>query len=441
MRNPNFFTAPFARRTWAETLYSLVSLPLEVICFTLVATGISLGLGLTPTVFGVTVLAGGVLVCRWCGALNRGLQVSLLKENIAPPRPIRRREPGDGWWKLLRRRIGDSAGWRAAAFSLVNLPLAILSFSMMLTFWITSLSLAAYPIYRRYLPVMYDQNGNAHHGMPYGNSNDLGNNHWTGHWADTPSWIVGLSASGVALLWFTPWIIHGFVALQRALGRALLGPVSMTQRVRDLEESRTTAAAATNDRLRSIERDLHDGTQARLVALAMQLGQVKEDLQDETPEAAERVRQLVGMAHQQSKDTLVELREIARGVHPAILDSGLEAALASLAANAPFPVSVEVKLPDRPSPAAETAAYFAIAELLTNAIKHSHARAAAISLNGGKGKLTLCVADDGRGGALMGGGSGLAGVAERLAAMDGEMDIDSPVGGPTVITASLPMRA
>jgi signal transduction histidine kinase len=440
MRNPNFLTAPFARRTWAETLYAFVALPLEVICFALAVAGLALGISLTPLVFGLPVLAGGVLVCRWCGALERGLLVGLLKENIAPARPVRRREPGEGWWPVLRRRIGDPAGWRSAAFSLVQLPLAIFSFSMMLTFWITSIAMIAYPFYRRFLPVMYDEQGNPHRGLEF-EVNQSANGRWTGHWADTRPWVVGISAGGVVLFWLTPWIIHGFVALQRALGRALLGPVSMSRRVRDLEESRASAAAATNDRLRSIERDLHDGTQARLVALAMQLGQVKEDLEDATPEAADRARQLVGMAHQQSKDTLIELREIARGVHPAILDSGLEAALTSLAANAPFPVSVDVKLPGRPSPATETAAYFMIAELLTNAVKYSNARAAAISVNGTKGKLTLCVADDGRGGALKGGGSGLAGVADRLSAMDGELDIDSPVGGPTVITASMPIKA
>jgi signal transduction histidine kinase len=439
LRKPNFLTAPFARRTWAESLYGFVSLPLEVICFTLVVTGIAVGIGLTPLAFGLPVLAGGVLVCRWCGALERGLLVGLLKEDIARPRRVLRRAEGEGLWPVLRRRIGDSAGWRSAAFSLVQLPLAILSFTMVLTFWITSIAMIAYPYYRHFLPVMYDTQGNPHRGAVI-NSTDVGNDHWTGHWADTTAWIWGLCGGGVVLFFFTPWIIHGFVSLQRALGRALLGPVSMSQRVRDLEESRASAAAATNDRLRSIERDLHDGTQARLVALAMQLGQAKEDLEDATPESAERVRQLIDSAHQQSKDTLVELREIARGVHPAILDSGMEAALTSLAANAPFPVSVEVELPDRPSPATETAAYFMIAELLTNAIKHSNARAAAVSVNGTKGKLTLCVADDGRGGALKGGGSGLAGVADRLARMDGELDIDSPVGGPTVITASMPMK-
>lgn len=439
MRNPNFLTAPFARRTWAETLYGIVSLPLEVICFGLAVTGITLGIGLTPLVFGLPVLAGGVLVCRWCGALDRGLLVGLLKEDIARPRPVRRRAEGEGVWPVLRRRIGDSAGWRGLAFCVVQLPLAIASFTVVLTFWITSIAMVAYPIYLRFLPVMYDTQGNPHRGAAW-NTDEVGNNRWTGHWADTTAWIWGICGAGVALLWITPWLIHGFVALQRALGRALLGPVSMSRRVRDLEESRAVAAAATNDRLRSIERDLHDGTQARLVALAMQLGQAKEDLEDATPESAARVRQLIDSAHQQSKDTLVELREIARGVHPAILDSGMEAALTSLAANAPFPVSVEVKLPDRPSPAAETAAYFMIAELLTNAIKHSNARAAAISVNGAKGRLTLCVADDGRGGALRGGGSGLAGVADRLSRMDGELDIDSPVGGPTIITASMPMK-
>lgn len=430
----SFVSAPFRRRTWAELLYALVGLPLSIIGFALTIVGLVYGTGLSVIYLGLWVVAGTVLLGRGLGVLDRGLLNSLLHERIAVPR---RPPKAAGVWGRLRRRLTDSAGWRGLAFQIVRFPLAIVTFVISVTFWVLTLGAMSYAVWYKYLPGEVDQYGVTHHGAQF-YYNDATRH---GYWVDTPKRIVVCTLAGVVFFWLTPWIVRGFVAMHRALGRALLGPVSMNQRVRDLEESRGQAVNSATERLRGIERDLHDGTQARLVALAMNLGQAKEDLDNGDEAAAERVRMLIADAHQQTKDTLAELRDIARGIHPAILDNGLEAALFSLASRAPFPVGVEVALPERPTPTSETIAYFIAAELLTNAVKHSAARSADISLSAQNGRLRLCVSDDGRGGALLGAGSGLDGVGRRLAAVDGELDIDSPVGGPTVAVATLPLRA
>jgi signal transduction histidine kinase len=433
-RGPSFLTAPFNRRTWNELLYALIGLPLAIFGFTWAVTAVSVGAGVAPTVFGLWFLATAILSQRWLGALDRNLLGSLLGEQIAAPRPVRTARGKFDW---ARTRLSDPVAWRAWAYEIIRFPLAITTFAFTVAFWAAGLGGITYRIWYRYLPALYDQYGHAHHGMI------LFYNRTTrhGYWVDTTPRIIGLAAAGVLLFWLTPWITRGFVNLHRALGRALLGPVSMSRRVQDLEETRTRAVTAAADRLRGIERDLHDGTQARLVALAMNLGQVKEDLEVGDPRTAERARELIDQAHRQTKEALVELRDIARGIHPAILDNGLEAALASLAANAPFPVSVGVELPQRPSPTSETIAYFTIAELLTNAVKHSGALGAQIIVTALNQTLRLVVTDDGRGGALRGGGSGLAGVADRLATVDGGLHITSPIGGPTTVSATLPLRA
>ncbi|MYZ34696.1 MULTISPECIES: histidine kinase, partial [unclassified Streptomyces] len=189
--------------------------------------------------------------------------------------------------------------------------------------------------------------------------------------------------------------------------------------------------------LRRIERDLHDGAQARLVALAMDLGLAKEKL-TEDPEAAAR---MVDEAHGEVKIALQELRDLARGIHPAVLtDRGLDAALSAIASRCTVPVNVSVDLTERPAEAIEGIAYFTVSELLQNVSKHSGARTAAVDVWRTEDRLLVQVQDDGRGGARLDGGTGMSGLAERLGAVDGLFVLDSPAGGPTVVTAELPWR-
>ncbi|MET7621527.1 histidine kinase [Streptomyces sp. NPDC005408] len=212
--------------------------------------------------------------------------------------------------------------------------------------------------------------------------------------------------------------------------------------MRDLEETRALAVDDSAALLRRLERDLHDGAQVRLVALALSLDMIKTKLADEVSLDLSTVRRLVDGAHENATEALTELRDLARGIHPPVLDDGLPNALATLTARSTAPIQLTVDVPERPSPAIETIAYFCAAELLTNVIKHSGATRATLSaVRQPDGTLRLRVSDDGQGGAEAGLGSGLTGLLQRVRTVDGTLDIRSPEGGPTIVTVDLPPHA
>jgi signal transduction histidine kinase len=211
------------------------------------------------------------------------------------------------------------------------------------------------------------------------------------------------------------------------------------ERERELMQRRARVVDAAEARLRGIERDLHDGAQIRLAALAMTLGEIKENLEHAAD--AERTSSLVAAAHRNAKETLAELRDLAKGIHPAVLDRGLPTALAVLAEASAVPVGVTVDLDGRPSPAIEAIAYFCAAELLANVAKHSGAGLADISVSDKSGRLVMSVTDDGAGQATLKPGGGLAGLVERVQTVDGLLSVDSPAGGPTTMTVELPVHA
>ena len=222
------------------------------------------------------------------------------------------------------------------------------------------------------------------------------------------------------------------------------------RRVRELEQSRAHVVDDSAARLRRIERDLHDGAQAQMVAVAMKLGLAKEKLGGTiagttvagTVQAdLERVLELVDAAHRGAKEAITELRDLARGIHPTVLDRGLGAALATLTARSDPSVELVVDLPERPSAAIETIAYFCAAELLANVAKHSGARHATMEAVHVAGLLRVRVSDDGTGGARIEARGGLAGLAGRIRTVDGRLQISSPPGGPTVIVVELPSHA
>ena len=263
---------------------------------------------------------------------------------------------------------------------------------------------------------------------------------------------VGQAGHLIFLRWFTLPVGTALIAagvwaaptLIRAHGRwtaVLLGPTkqarqdALTHRVARLTETRADAVDTQAAELRRIERDLHDGAQARLVAMGMNLG-AAESLLDERPEAA---RALLVEAREASAKALTELRELVRGIHPPVLaDRGLGDAVRALALDHPLPVEVTVDIPGRLEPAVESAAYFAVSELLTNVAKHAHARSVRIDLWHRDRRLRVTCTDDGRGGAGMDGGSGLAGIERRIGTFDGVLAVHSPVGGPTTVTLEIP---
>ena len=249
--------------------------------------------------------------------------------------------------------------------------------------------------------------------------------------------MLAAAAGGVLLVLAAPQLARGFASMDAGLARWLLSPPSdLAARVAELEVSRERVVDAAGAERRRIERDLHDGAQQRLVALAMELGRAKARFADDV----EAARLLVDQAHAQAKEALTELRNLVRGVHPPVLtDRGLDAALSGLAALSPVPVDVQVDVPVRPKAAVEAVAYFVVAEALMNVAKHSRAQHATVVVEGHgyPGTLHVVISDDGIGGADAQ-GAGLAGLADRVSGVDGTLSVESPSGGPTVISAVLP---
>jgi signal transduction histidine kinase len=244
---------------------------------------------------------------------------------------------------------------------------------------------------------------------------------------------AGLALGGLALLLGGP-----LLRLRARYDRLLLGPTrasALTLRVQRLTQTRAEAVDDQAAQLRRIERDLHDGAQARLVAVGLSLATV-EQLWETDPEAA---RRLLARARDTSGEALSDLRNLVRGIHPPVLaERGLADAVRAVALDAPLPVRVNVNLPGRFDTPVETAAYFATAEALTNATRHAQANSVDIDISYADRVLRIRVRDDGQGGANPIRGTGLSGIRRRLGAFDGDLRIDSPVGGPTIVTMEIP---
>jgi signal transduction histidine kinase len=244
--------------------------------------------------------------------------------------------------------------------------------------------------------------------------------------------------TAVGLVVAAPWVARGVTRLDVVAARTLLGPSpteELALRVAALARSRTEVIEAADAERRRIERDLHDGAQQRLVSLAMNLGLARATLTDGPAD----VRLVIEQAHDEATEALAELRELVRGLHPAVLtDRGLDAALSGIAARAPLPVRVRVAAP-RCSPTVEAVAFFVVSEALTNVAKHARASQARVTVDQVADRLRVVVTDDGVGGALEGGG--LRGLRQRAASVDGTLTIDSPTGGPTTLTVELPCES
>jgi signal transduction histidine kinase len=248
---------------------------------------------------------------------------------------------------------------------------------------------------------------------------------------------IFLTVAGIAGLLAAPWLTAGVASLDARVGRALLGPSraeELEHRVEQLTQTRAGVVDAADAERRRLERDLHDGTQQRLVSLAMNLGMARAQEGN-----AEQANQAIAEAHEEAKAALAELRDLIRGLHPAVLeDRGLDAALSGIVARTPIPCRLTVDLPRRPAPVIEAVAYFVVSEGLSNIVKHAQATEAAVFVQRSGDRLHVIVTDDGVGGADPVRGTGLAGLARRAASVDGTFEIDSPPGGPTLLTVDLP---
>ncbi|MEU4363700.1 sensor domain-containing protein [Promicromonospora sp. NPDC023987] len=430
---PRFLTAPFASRTWREQGYLALVLLLTPFAFAYAVFAVSLTAGVAVTVVGLVAAGAAVLAARGWGAAYRGLAHELLDADIAAPAPYVRPR---GFWRTVGSMLSDASAWRALLFVLIALPLSIVSFVTSSTFLGAGLGGLTYWYWYRFLPAELGTDGELHRGAAFGDA----------YFVDTPPRLALAAVVGLMLLLCWPWITRMFAMIFRALSHGLLGPTRASLRVAELERSRTGTVDHADARLRSIERDLHDGTQARLVSVAMQLGEAREQLADggDPHQAAD----LLDTAHSSAKEALAELRELARDIHPPALDSGLTVALGTLAARSTLPVSVSVdpglEADGRLAPALESIVYSTVAELVANAATHARAGEVSVQVEPVADAVRIRVRDDGRGGAgvVRPGGpgrrSGLAGLAGLVYSVDGTLDLSSPAGGPTVVTVILP---
>ncbi|MEU8926502.1 sensor domain-containing protein [Kitasatospora sp. NPDC048545] len=400
-----------------EVAFAVLGLPLGVLGGVYAVAVLYAGVLLSLTVLGLPFVVAALIGARWIGRFHRRLVEWLLDETVPEPPPLPR---PSGVLARGRVVLTDPVAWRVLLYLFLRLPVGVLGFLAAVGLPLGSLWLVGFPAWVRLL-----EPGP----RPIG-------------WSDVLAVPVGL-----ALLAVVPAVLRALSRANRALARTLLGPVRSQQRLRELESARVTLLAENSGRLRRLERDLHDGTQAQLVALAITLSLADDALTDQAAPDLGRLRTLVDRARGQTDDTITGLRRLTRGIHPVALDGGLAEALPGLTATAPVPVTVRLDLRERPDEAIERAVYFCAAELLTNVAKHSGARSTELTASAVDGRVRLTVRDDGCGGASIGtgtgsgtgSGSGLAGLAERLAAVDGVLRVDSPPGGPTVVSAELPV--
>ncbi|MFD3660287.1 sensor histidine kinase [Streptomyces sp. NPDC058659] len=424
-RLPAAIRAPFEARTWRALGYVLIGLPLSVIWFSLSVAFVSAGAGLLITFLGVPILAGALAMCRGFGAVERARARALLDLDVKAPEPVRGKTGGAFSW--MGAMLKSGASWRHLLYALLHMPWAVFGFSVSVALWAWGWSLFTYPLWQWVFPAWIGQDGI----QLYGDATHQ-------MYLDNGFEVAVTSLIGLVFVLIGPWVLRGIVAVDRFLVAGLLGPSRLASRVTELESDRGVVVDTAAADLRRIERDLHDGPQARLASLAMDLGLAKEKLAEDPKAAAT----MVDEAHGEVKVALQELRALARGIHPAVLtDRGLDAALSSVASRCSVPVSVDVDLPARPVAAIEGIAYFAVSELLRNVTEHSRARRAWVDVWRAGDRLMLQVRDDGVGGAEAAAGRSLAGLSERVGAVDGVLAVDSPAGGPTTVTAELPWRA
>jgi signal transduction histidine kinase len=404
-------------RTWLALCSVVAGCVTGFISFFVAVFGLAFGAG-----FAVLGLAGVPLLgClmrfdEWFAWLERRRLAVMLGTQI----PGWSRAARSGYiWGIVPRwsAIKNRAAWSEYGYALARLPLSVAGMVVAIMAWAAGLAMVTLPLYSGSLP-----RGGA----------VIGDHVFTGAPAMAASVVLG-----ALLLLAAPQIARGLAAADIAVAGRLLGPRGdAAARITELERSRERVVDAAEAERRRIERDLHDGAQQRLVALAMELGRAKVKFADDIDAA----RVIVDQAHSEAKQALTELRNLVRGVHPPVLtERGLDAALSGVAALCPVPVSVHVDVPVRPRPAVEAIAYFVVTEALTNVAKHSRASSAKVWVEGHgyPGTLTVMISDDGIGGADPS-GAGLTGLADRVAGVDGRLTVESPSGGPTIIAVELP---
>ena len=409
-----FSTGGMVGSTWFAVLHLMLTMPLGIIYFSVLVTAVSLGVGLLITLIGIPILIGTGWMVRTLGSIERGRMNAFLGTTLRDPY---RHAPTESGWLARLAAIGkDPATWRDFLFLMLRMPMGIFTFTVVLTLWTVAVGLILSPVSYWFGVFRID----------------------LGHWVfDGPLAVAIATFSGVVFLFVAYGVTRGLAKLEAVMGAALLdaSPEELKRRVDDIARSRSRTVSAADEDRRRLERDLHDGAQQRMVSLAMTLGLAQQKLAT-NPELGAK---LVAEAHEEAKRALQDLRDLARGLHPAVLtDHGLEAALPALAARCPIPTRVDVAVTPRPSPAIESAAYFVVAEALTNVARHSQASNVLVTARRNLSMLTIEVQDDGQGNAQVAPGGGLAGLTDRVEALDGRLTVASPEGGPTILHVEIP---
>jgi len=432
LKRPRWVLAAFSPLTWREFAFHAAHLPIAVAGLLWFSVAVAVGLPVGVTWVGLVVSAFLLAGCGWFASATRKLSRRLLGQAVDVPRKHDLKPGAVGY---VTSRFSHAATWRALAFLPVSFALTVATFCISIGVLVAALGAITHSVWGQYLPEQIGNDGQPHRGAQF-----------LGEFVDTVPLQVGFAVLGLALFLFVwPSVNHGLSSLQRVVIRSMLGASRAEARLTEVTRSRAAVVQNADDTLRRIERELHDGTQARLVGLAMTLGDARDRLQHGAEPGV--IAPLVDQAHSSTREALVELRELARGMHPPVLDDGLESALISACSRVPFPVNLEVSLISRPSTVIESIAYFSVLELLTNASKHARATQARVTVSERSGRIELEVRDNGRGGAFVSPGdgaghqTGLAGLLERARSVDGTLDVNSPAGGPTLITISLPAAA
>ena len=403
--------------TWLALVHGILDLPvglaMSVPLFVLVPLAVALLLTFPLAIPVIWVL---FWFARLAARVERDRLAAL--HGVSLPDPVPPLPPGT-WWEHLGQRATSVPRWKEIAYALLRLPTGALFATALTTLWGGSVALVLLPAYVSALPGDVARLGLFDAGFGFG--------------------AVGAALAGLTgLLVVAPWATVLIGRLDVAMARRLLGPdpdAELVARAARAESGRVAAVESAESERRRIERDLHDGAQQRLVTLAMSLGEARERL-DTDPDTG---RQLVAEAHEEAKAALKEIRDLVRGIHPVILeDRGLDAALSAVVARSPVPVDLTVDIERRPPAAVESAAYFVVSEALANVARHSRATQAYVAIAQRGDRLIVEVRDNGVGGAHPGGGTGLAGLSERVTGMGGTTDLLSPIGGPTTLLVELP---
>jgi signal transduction histidine kinase len=404
---------PFTASTWLATMQVMTGAAVAVIVFSVMIALASVAIVVLPTVVLVAVPFIAMLACAEVFTIwQRSRIAAFTGVRITVARGLLPRHSDASLISDLLKAARTLSTWRQIGYHLIVGPaIALAGGTAVAVCWAGALIYTATPLQLLLFPATIGTSAPKD---------------------------IAVTLAGPVLFFVAPWVARATARLDTVTAAAMLGPTRADE-VRRLAESRAATIEAADAERRRMERDLHDGTQQRLVSMAMRLGLALATLEDLPDEA----RKVIERAHEDAKEALKELRDLVQGMHPAILaDRGLDAALSGVAARAPLPVALTVDLPDgRPLAAIEAVAFFVVSETLTNTAKHADATQVHVDVTHHGKLLTIRIEDDGHGGADPRKGSGLQGLRQRVASVDGTLRIHSPHGGPTVITAELPCES